>query len=42
MESRQRGLGRKKKVYQRVAESQKVISTEEEVVPAEAESLGND
>ena len=29
-------LGRKKKVYQRVAESQKVISTEEDVVPAKS------
>ena len=31
-----KGLGREKKVYQRVAESQKVISTEENVVPAKS------
>ena len=41
-ESRKRWLKRKKEMYQRRAESQKVISTEEDVVPAKAESLGSD
>ena len=31
-----KGLGREKEVYQRVAESQKVISLEENVVPAKS------